>query len=58
MNEDQSNLSARCGKHKILDVILKSYLFFAAIVFSGTAVAKLLSDFSDGELKSIPSFAS
>ena len=41
---------------KNLNVILKSYLFFAAIVFSGTAVAKLLSDFSDTELKSYDPF--
>ena len=55
MNEDQSNLSA--GRNgKILGVILRSYLFFAAIVFSGTAVAKLLSDFGDTELKSYDPF--
>ena len=55
MNEAQSNLLA--GRNgKILGVILKSYLFFAAIVFSGTAVAKLLSDFSDTELKSYDPF--
>lgn len=57
MNEDQSNLSTgQNGKN--LNIILRSYLFFAAIVFSGTAVDKLLSDFSDEELKSyIPSSA-
>ena len=55
MNEDQSNLSA--GRNaKSLNIILRSYLFFAAIVFSGTAVAKLLSDFSDEELKSYDPF--
>ena len=41
---------------KSLNIILRSYLFFAAIVFSGTAVAKLLSDFSDEELKSYDTF--
>ena len=55
MNEGQSNLSVR-RNGKILGVVLKSYLFFAAIVFSGTAVAKLLSDFSDEELKSYDPF--
>ena len=55
MNEDQSNLSVR-RNGKILGVVLKSYLFFAAIVFSGTAVAKLWSDFSDTELKSYDPF--
>lgn len=55
MNEDQFNLSAR-RDGKILGVILRSYLFFTAIVFSGTAAAKLLSDFSDTELKSYDPF--
>ena len=43
---------------KSRNIILKSYLFFAAIVFSGTAAVKLLSDFSfsDVELRSYDPF--